>query len=58
MKLGYCPIGNGSSIKPFDKVFAEKQDLSTGTGYRDVHCVHTKKGKYLAHPRTPRHPLP
>jgi len=28
MKLGYCPIGNGSSIAPFDDVFTEKQDVS------------------------------
>jgi len=38
MKLGYCPIGNGSSIKPFDKVFAEKQDISVD-GFTGVDAV-------------------
>jgi len=28
MKLGYCPIGNGTSIAPFDKVFSKQQDIS------------------------------
>lgn len=28
MKLGYCPIGNGSSIAPFDDIFSHKQDVS------------------------------
>ena len=28
MKLGFCPQGNGESIFPFSKLFAEKQDIS------------------------------
>ena len=28
MKLGYCPIGNGNSVAPFNRVFSEKQDIS------------------------------
>tara|TARA_R110000868_G_scaffold73832_2_gene213716 strand:+ start:114 stop:788 length:675 start_codon:yes stop_codon:yes gene_type:complete len=27
--LGYCPIGNGASIAPFDMVFKEKKDISS-----------------------------
>ena len=29
LTLGYCPVGNGNSIAPFDDVFANKQDIST-----------------------------
>ena len=28
MKLGYCPIGNGDSINPFDEIFSDAQDIS------------------------------
>jgi Peptidase C26 len=28
LTLGYCPMGNGDSIAPFDDVFANKQDIS------------------------------
>lgn len=28
MKLGFCPIGNGESILPFNVLFEEKQDIS------------------------------
>ena len=28
LTLGYCPIGNGDSIAPFDEVFTNKQDIS------------------------------
>ena len=28
LTLGFCPIGNGISIAPFDDVFAESQDIS------------------------------
>lgn len=28
MKLGYCPVGNGASIAPFDLLFEEKVDIS------------------------------
>jgi gamma-glutamyl-gamma-aminobutyrate hydrolase PuuD len=28
MKLGYCPVGNGSSIAPFDALFEDKVDIS------------------------------
>lgn len=28
MKLGYCPMGNGDSIGPFDELFSEKVDVS------------------------------
>jgi putative glutamine amidotransferase len=27
MKLGYCPIGNGESIAPFNEIFNSKQDI-------------------------------
>ena len=30
MKLGFCPIGNGDSIAPFNQIFSEKQDISHG----------------------------
>lgn len=28
LTLGYCPMGNGDDIEPFDKVFHNKQDVS------------------------------
>ena len=28
LTLGYCPIGNGDTIAPFDRVFAYKKDIS------------------------------
>ena len=28
LNLGYCPIGNGDKVAPFNKVFANKQDIS------------------------------
>lgn len=28
--LGYCPIGNGDSIAPFDAIFDGKKDVSSG----------------------------
>ena len=28
LTLGYCPIGNGSSIEPFNRIFEHKQDIS------------------------------
>jgi len=28
--LGYCPMGNGNSVEPFDQVFDLKQDVSKG----------------------------
>lgn len=29
LTLGYCPIGNGSSIAPFDQLFGNKVDVSS-----------------------------
>lgn len=28
MKLGFCPIGNGDSISPFDEIFTDSGDIS------------------------------
>lgn len=30
LTLGYCPIGNGSSIAPFDQIFDHKEDVYSG----------------------------
>ena len=38
LTLGYCPIGNGDSIAPFDRVFANKQDISVD-GFKGVDAV-------------------
>jgi gamma-glutamyl-gamma-aminobutyrate hydrolase PuuD len=38
LTLGYCPIGNGDSIAPFDQVFNNAQDISV-KGIRDVDAV-------------------
>jgi len=38
LKLGFCPIGNADSIAPFDRVFAEKQNISTH-GFGGVDAV-------------------
>lgn len=30
LTLGYCPVGNGSGIEPFDEIFESKKDISKG----------------------------
>ena len=36
--LGYCPVGNGNDIFPFDKIFEEKRNIASD-GFDDVDCV-------------------
>jgi len=38
LRLGFCPIGNGDSIAPFDKVFEEKQAIAK-EGFAGVDAV-------------------
>ena len=38
LRLGFCPVGNGDSIDPFNRVFAEKQDISKH-GFTGVDAV-------------------
>lgn len=38
MKLGYCPIGNGVNIAPFDKIFSTKQNIQDA-GFDGVDAV-------------------
>lgn len=54
--LGYCPMGNGHSIKPFDKVFNDCVDISESImgvsavvfwGGQDIHPSYFKEGKHL-----------
>lgn len=57
--LGYCPLGNGHQINPFDAVFARKVDVSTGSlaeidavvfwGGTDIHPSYYNE---KAHPRS------
>jgi len=64
LTLGYCPIGNGSSIAPFDQIFEYKLDVSTGNlglvdavvfwGGTDIHpSLYNQK----AHPMSQVHGL-
>lgn len=39
MLLGYCPIGNGSSIEPFDKVFDEWVNVLHYPNLKDLDAV-------------------
>lgn len=54
LTLGYCPVGNGDSIEPFDSVFAKKKDISGGLdgvdavifwGGADIHPSLYKQGR-------------
>ena len=38
LTLGYCPMGNGDSIEPFDRVFNDKLDISIH-GLKNVDAV-------------------
>ena len=39
MKLGYCPIGNGNSIAPFDKVFDESVNVLNEKDLKNLDAV-------------------
>lgn len=36
LTLGFCPIGNGTAISPFDQIFSKKLDISKGDNIK--HC--------------------